>query len=281
MSEEEKIVDLDGAFDKRVAEYLSKKKGKFSEEEWEDKISAFYKAYGDARIESLGATPNEYYKKMPSDVLSRVLREHFRRGVPVDGFLRRALEEAKNRSVLLSLLDGENDEEISFAVDLLGDAEDAREKYYDLLSREIGDALAERIAETLRENAADNKAFALRLYKNGNRREIALDLLCRTLPPDDEVFSILVDSFSQGTSPRGAAAERLGTYGDERALSVLRRQAAREDVGYLEWREMSAAAQALGGELPARDFSRDKDFLALRREEEKRQKERESRFRGE
>ena len=53
-----KILDLDSIFEKSVREAMMKNKGKFTEDEWEDKIAKMYSEFGNAPLKILdGKSP--------------------------------------------------------------------------------------------------------------------------------------------------------------------------------------------------------------------------------
>lgn len=270
-----RLFDLDGAFDARVAEYLRKKKNKYTEEEWEDVVAELYKKFGQTRIESLGGTPVEYYARMSSDELAAVTRAHFARKVPVDGFLRAALEEPRGRGVLLSLLEGGEAERL-FALELLGEDREAYPAYLALFERTDSAAVQGRLAEIFAADADGVADDLLAIYRRGNKKEEIADILSRCLFPREEIFSLLLEDFRRAEGAAAeACAERLGRYGDVRALPEIERKAALSETGYFAWRAMRLAAEALGGKLPERDFSKDEEYVALAREEEKRRREQE------
>ncbi len=273
--EKRRVFDLDGAFDKRVAEYLCKRKNKYTEEAWEDAVAALYKKFGDTRIDALDATPNEYYRNMSAEELAAVVRAHFAEGVPADGFLRAALEEEKNHAVLLSLLEGTEDEAL-FAVELLGADRSLYPRYLSLFERTDSAALQGRLAEMFAEDADGVAEELLAVRRRGGPRDAVADILSRCAVPREEIFSLLLSDFQSAEGAEAeACATRLGRYGDERALPYIERKAALSETGYLAWRAMRLAAEALGGRLPERDFSADEEYVALAREGEKRLKERE------
>ena len=56
----------------------------------------------------------------------------------------------------------------------------------------------------------------------------------------------------------------LAAYGDERALEHLLKRIEREDINFVEFQELKYAIEALGGEYDTpRDFTNDKDYLAI------------------
>ena len=59
-------------------------------------------------------------------------------------------------------------------------------------------------------------------------------------------------------------ASYLAAYGDERALKPLLKKIEDRSIGFVEFQELKYAIEALGGEYnEPRDFSADKDFLAV------------------
>lgn len=260
-----KAIDLDGAFDKRVAEYMQKKKGKFTEEEWEDAVSSLYKKFSRTRIEALNASPDEYYRNMPSDRLVAEVRERFFQAVPVDGFLRAAVEEREE--VLFALAAG-SEEEGDFAAELLSDDEKFYPEYLRLLTVSPSEKLKDRITEIFKDRADEVAADILPLAESGTEAERAAEILCRCVRRDDKIFAALIKTFTDGKNV-GAAAGRLALYGDERAIPYIEREM--DCVGYADWRELKYALETLGGTAAPRDFSADKDFLVIQRENEKEQ----------
>ncbi len=270
-----RIFDLDGAFDARVAEYLRRKKNKYTEEEWEDAVARLYRKFGETYIESLGGTPAEYYRRMSAEELLAVTRAHFAEKVPVDGFLRAALEEGSNKGVAEALLSG-GEEEVLFALGLLGADRALFPRYLSLFEHTDSAAVRDRLAEIFAENADLLADDLLAVRARGHKKEETADILSRCLVPREEIFSLLLEDFraAEGAEAEACAA-RLGRYGDERALPDIERKAAMQETGYLAWRAMRLAAEALGGSVRERDFSEDEEYVALAREEEKRRRERE------
>lgn len=260
-NEEQKIkaIDLDGAFDKRIAEYMQKKKGKWTEEEWEDAVSALYKKFSHTRIEALNATPDEYYRNMSPFRLLAEVKERFLRDVPVDGFLRAAIEEQKE--ILLALAGGD-EKQADFAAELLSDEEKFYPAYFTLLAESPSEKLKDRIVEIFKEHADEAADGLLSLFEKGKEVERVADVLCRCLRREDRIFNALIKVFVNGENA-GAGAERLALYGDARAVPYI--QEKMSYVGYADWRELKYALETLGGKAEARDFSSDKDFLTLQR----------------
>jgi hypothetical protein len=59
-------------------------------------------------------------------------------------------------------------------------------------------------------------------------------------------------------------ASYLAAYGDERALPLLLERIEDRSLGFVDFQELKYAIEALGGEYDEpRDFSEDKDYLAV------------------
>ena len=271
-----KIIDLDAAFDQRVGEYFAARKNKYTEEEWEDLVPELYKQFGNTKIESLGATPNEYYSRMSNEELFDCVAARFEKGIGIDGFLRSALEEEKNRPVLLSLLE-EGNEQAALAVEILGADRALYSLYLPLLTQERSQELQSKVAAILEEDADFACDDLLELYNQGLACDCVADIVSHCLVPRDEVFFLLLDEFlkSEESQAVGVAAMRLARYGDERALPYIKERAARAETSYLAFRTLRLAAEALGGGVAERDFSSDEEYLTLSRAEERQQAERE------
>lgn len=271
MSEREesgiKAIDLDGAFDRRIAEYMQKKKGKLTEEEWEDAVSALYKKFSRTRIEALNATPDEYYRNMSPHRLFAEVRERLLREVPIDGFLRAAVEE--QAEILLALAGGD-EKEADFAAELLSEEEKFYPAYFTLLAESPSEKLKDRIVDIFKEHADEAADGLLALFEEGKEVERAADVLCRCRRRKDRIFDALIRIFTDGDNVC-AGAERLALYGDERAIPYIKEKMSY--AGYADWREMKYALEMLGGRAQERDFSADKDFLAMQRAAEKQREE--------
>ena len=90
-----------------------------------------------------------------------------------------------------------------------------------------------------------------------------LEILSRCKTRDDRVYELLLSAFRTGDEVP-MHASYLAAYGDERALPVLLEYIDRDDINFLEFREVKYAIEALGGvyEKP-RDFSADPYYLEI------------------
>ena len=79
----------------------------------------------------------------------------------------------------------------------------------------------------------------------------------------DEVYDLLIGEF-HAADDCSLYAGYLAAYGDERALPLLLRRIEDRSIGFVEFQELKYAIESLGGEYnEPRDFSNDKDYLAI------------------
>ncbi len=259
-----KLIDFDGLFEEKLAEYMRRLRGKHTEEEWEEIIPKLYLEFGDTYIPRAKNTPKGYFAAMTDAELISLLKRHKEEGVPVSDFLCRELG-SRSPSALLSLLGGDDPAVLTLAVNLLGANEEAFDAYFALLEREETDeSVAEAVCDALKENADAVKERAISLCKKGVRKDLMLDILSRVKQPSDDVFEMLLAAFRESDGDLPIRAGQLAAYGDPRALDDLLAVIDREDINYLEYRELKFAIEALGGEyIRPRDFSEDPYFLQL------------------
>ena len=252
-----KLYDFDGMFDEKLSEYIAKNSGKYKEEEWEDIIPELYKKFGDTPIKSLGKTPREYYGEMTDGELIKCLKLHLKNGVPVSEFLCTAIESRNMTNELLPLLDGTQDE-VEYAVNLLGADPSALDKYMEMLCVSCDEDMKNRLVDFIKENADAVLEKAKANYSNGVEPEYMLEIMSRGSTRDDGVFDILLKEFRTDPENIPMHASYLAEYGDERALEYLLDKIDEDGLSFIEFQELKAAIEALGGEYTKeRDFSDD------------------------
>ena len=252
-----KLIDFDGLFDEKLAEYIRDNPTKYTEKQWENVIPKLYRQFGDTYIAKAGATPRQYYSSMTDEELCDALARHVSEGVPVSDFLCREIERRGCTDALVRLLSLREEEILTLAVNLAGSSEKAYPAYFDLLISEVSADIKEAVCEQLKGGADAAKERAIACYEAGQEREIMLEILSRCKQRDDRVFDILMNAFRTGDEVP-MHASYLAAYGDERALPVLLDYIDRDDINFLEFRELKYAIEALGGEYTKpRDFTND------------------------
>ena len=252
-----KLIDFDGLFDEKLAEYIRDNPTKYTEKQWENVIPKLYRQFGDTYVAKAGATPRQYYSSMTDEELCDALARHVSEGVPVSDFLCREIERRGCTDALVRLLSLREAEILTLAVNLAGSSEKAYPAYFDLLISEVSADIKEAVCEQLKGGADAAKERAIACYEAGQEREIMLEILSRCKQRDDRVFDILMNAFRTGDEVP-MHASYLAAYGDERALPVLLDYIDRDDINFLEFRELKYAIEALGGEYAKpRDFTND------------------------
>ena len=259
-----KLIDFDGLFDEKLALYMSQNKNKHTEREWEDVIPKLYKKFGDTRIPKIGCTPKEYYARMSDSELVATLEAHLAQDVPVPEFLCTEIENRGVVDILLPLLNSEDEEAVSYAINLIGEDERAFDSYFAiLLENRLTEDIRSDVTDILRAHADKVKDRAIAYYKDGKATEYMLEILSRVKTKADEVFEILLKEFRSYESV-ARRADYLASYGDERALPYLMQRIEDRSIGFVEFQELTYAIEALGGDYnEPRDFSEDKDYIAI------------------
>lgn len=252
------LIDFDGLFDEKLAEYIGLNEGKYTAEQWERRIPKLYQKFGDTYIPRVKNTPKGYYAEMSDEELAETLARHIGEGVPVSDFLCRELEKRPHAALIPFI--GANDPELATtAINLVGPDPEAYGAYFAVLGREDADENAvEAICEQIKLNADPARERLLSCYRAGIRTELMLEMMARCKEKSDEVFEILLTAFRTSAEEMPMRASYLASYGDPRALDDLLSVIARDDVNFLEFQELRYAIEALGGEYnEVRDFSSD------------------------
>ena len=262
-----KLIDFDGLFDEKLTQYMEENKGKYTEKQWEDVIARLYKKFGDTYVSKIKCTPKEYYARMTDEELAECLRAHLKEEVPVSEFLCAEMENRNEVKTLLPLLFDEDLRAVLYAVNILADDARAYDAYFTILEEErANEEIRSDITDILRLHADELKERVLETYEKGLAKESMLEILSKLTQRDERVYKILLSAFQSGEN-LPLHAGYLASYGDERALPYLMDKIEDKMVGFVEFQELKYAIEALGGEYDeARDFSGDKDYLAVEAE---------------
>lgn len=261
-----KLIDFDGLFDEKLTQYMEENKNKHTEKQWEDVIPKLYKKFGDTYIAKLKCTPKEYYARMTDEELTATLSAHLREDVPVPEFLCAEIENRGALETLLPLLDSEDTQTVSYAINLLGDNARAFDAYFNILSENrLDEEIRSDLADIFRLHADEVKERVYETYKKGSAQEYMLEILSRVKEREDRIYEVLLEAFLTADETQSPMrASYLAAYGDERALPHLLRRIEDRSIGFVEFQELKYAIEALGGEYDEpRDFTEDKDYLAI------------------
>lgn len=263
-NERMKLIDFDGLFDEKLTQYMEENKNKYTEKQWEDVIPKLYKKFGDTYVSKVKCTPKEYYAKMTDGELVETLSAHLKEEVPVPEFLCVEIEGRDVAAALLPLFEEEDVSTAAYALNLLGNDRRAFDAYFKILTENrFDEELRNDVIDIFKLHADEVKKQALSCYKQGVAQEYMLEILSRVKEREEEIYEILQKAFLSGEDVP-MKASYLAAYGDERALPLLYNKIEDESIGFVEFQELKYAIEALGGEYnEPRDFTSDKDYLAI------------------
>lgn len=265
------IIDIDQIFEDFLVSYINENRGKYSEDEWEEKIVNLYNVFLESPLKELGnKTPDEYYDGADADELCKLLSEHISSGISVPDALCHALVHSDCEKDLNALISVDGEEELNcYALTILGEKQSkvAIDKCFDLiLSDETSENLKELAAEMLSDFANDAKEKALSLYaESGSSAIYFLEIFARC-DRDDRVFEVLINELKAHKNNLPLYLSYVSKYGDEKALPYLLELIKDPNLNYVDFKELKLAIECFGGEYnETRDFSNDKAFKKLKR----------------
>ncbi len=265
------LIDFDTMFDVKLTRLMEENRQKYTEKQWEDMIPKLYQKFGDTYVAKIKCTPKEYYAKMTDSELVECLRAHLGADIPTPEFLCTEIEKRGESQTLLPLLRSQNLTEVAYALNLIGDNAQAYDTYFTILTENGADEeIRSDITDIFKAHADAWKTRALQAYTDGLAKEYMLEILSRVKTHDDEVFDVLLNAFLSGEQTP-MRASYLSAYGDERALPYLLKKIEDRSIGFVEFQELKYAIEGLGGEYSEpRDFSGDKDYIAVEAESSRR-----------
>lgn len=259
------LIDFDGLFDEKLAQYIEQNKEKYTEKQWENVIPRLYKKFGDTYVAKIKCTPKEYYAKMTEKELVDTLYAHLTKDVPVPEFLCAELENRDATKELLSLLESNDESVANYVVNLVGADARAYDTYFNcLVENRFDEELRSDVTDILRSSADEVAGQAKSYYFESKGVEYMLEILSRSKARDEEIYQILLKEFLADEDKISLRAGYLAAYGDDRALPYLLNKIEDMSIGFVTFQELKYAIEALGGEYnEPRDFSADKDYIAI------------------
>ena len=260
-----KLIDFDGLFDEKLAQYMEENKEKYTEKQWETVIPKLYQKFGDTYVAKVKCTPKEYYAKMSDTELVETLCGHLTEDVPVPEFLCAELENRDAVEALIPLLYKKDTAVVSYALNLIGDDKRAYDAYFAILTDEESDVdIRNDVADIFKLNADFVKDRVFQAYRENIATEYMLEILSRVKSRDEEIYQTLLKAFLTDYDNVPMHASYLAAYGDTRALKPLLNKIEDRSIGFVEFQELKYAIEALGGVYDEpRDFTADKDYLAV------------------
>ena len=267
-------IDFDGRFAECLKDWIEQHQHDYPDvDSMELAVPEVYARFLDTPVDWLaGEKPGEYFEKYHDpDTLIAWLEEYLKQHVPVPDMLLNRISELGDASApgLMALLQkqGATGEKLMLAVTLLREIGSMLplQQYVDWqLERSLEDELCDNALDSLEQmgEAARDTLLEALPAANPAGQEALCSLLTR-LQPDERVYLTLMDLFDRLPKRRAMLSAYLGRLGDARALPRLMEAAQEEGLGYLDYIELRAAIEALGGEAPEREFYGDAEYQAL------------------
>lgn len=267
-------IDFDSRFTLYLRAFLEAHQDEYEDiGEIERLMPQLYARFASEAADDLGGlSPQEYFDTMGDAAqLVGLMKEYVDTGVSLPDLLPErilALGAAAEEPLIRLLTDvSEALETRLLCVRLLQDIGSTRmmETYVSWQTdREEHDDLADLSLESLEEMGEAALPLMLEALEDANEvgREALLSVLSR-YPGHEEVYNHLIRLFDALPERQAILAAYLGRLGDARALPVLMDRANEEGLKYLDYIELRAAIEELGGEAPVRRFDEDPEYDAL------------------
>lgn len=276
------LIDFDGAFQQYVSGWIKENSARFGGDMdlMEQEMPGLYLAWIETPADFLdGKAPISYFAEH-EDAWALVdwMCRYLEAGVPLPDLLLERLVEVGQpaEQPLLMLLDNPDAgaEAILHTIGLLTQLESTlpMAQYIQRVAgaERADEEIAERAAEAL--YAMGEEAVPAMLAALPEAAEAGQDLLLDVLshyPGEESVYQLALERFETRPEQRALFAGYLGRLGDDRAVPALLRVAENPQTNYLDFIEISAAIEQLGGEAPAaREFEDDPYYESLKQVDE-------------
>lgn len=267
-----KVVDIEKIFADFVKEYLVKNKGKIKPDEIESRTAELYDSFETTPCAALdGKIPKNYYAD-EKDLLG-LLKKHVEAGIPVNEYLTEEIKKRVDKKTLAAVLTDENEDEevIETVLDILVESDPencVNELIAVLFNKKLCSHAIDDAVDALIPFADEVAEKILKRMKEENRTEsYFVEILSHCLVKRDEIKKLITDGISAGEKvPEYANYARI--YDDESMLPDLKRILASLS-DYVSYKELKMTIESLGGEADERDFTYDKDFIAIKAAEAK------------
>ena len=270
-----KCINFDERFADFTAKWMKEHRGEYKTyDEMEDDLPRVYTEFLNMPAKWLdGVTPGAYFTQFEDakDLVDWMV-QYCQKDIPVPDMLMEQIQAVGRpcEKRLLTLLRDESDaipeEARMTAIGLLRDMGSTLPKMLYIqwqLNREMKDDLADNALDSLRDMGKEALQPMLENLNKANEagQEALLDVLAN-FPGHENVYQLAVRLFEKNPNRRALFASYLAKLGDPRALPILI-AAAKENCRYMDFIELRAAIEELGGEAPEREFYDDPEYEAL------------------
>lgn len=269
-----KIVDFDKKFFEYARKWVLAHPG-LNEDQIEDSFNEMMEEWIAAPADWLdGAAPQDYFKRFENaDELVELMLAYSAKGINLPEPLYARIVEMGDACApaLMKILadDGRSESLRAEAMGMLRDIGSPLADAYleDLVcNAEEANELSDMAADILSGRDASVARHLLDRYDSASdyAQLLILDICCN-FPGDERTFDYLIHHLKNDPDQRALWASCLGKLGDERAIGPMMDMLGMFDLRYLDYIELRAAVEALGGDAGEdRSFYGDPDFEALR-----------------
>ncbi len=265
-----KFYNFNTIYDEYVRSFLLKNKGKYTETQLEDIQPKLFEKFKTQKIKNIGDISVTDYYSQNKDRLIEILKEYLKRNVEPDDFLIEALVNFVETDVLVSYLSPLFDSEFLNVIIKVLDSKgfDNFNVYIELLKSEKTPYETVNAIIDILKYASDKVYKALIESENIDKR-VVCEIICESKIRDDAITEFLKNEFLANQDKLVEYLDYIVRYNDESMLSMLYDAINDVNIGYLEFKELKIAIEALGGEyLEKRDFSFDKNYKLLKGEDD-------------
>ena len=262
-----KIIDIDKLFESYMRKYVAEHSGKYTEDEWYEKLPDVYAEFESTPSRELGGrTPLDFYDD-EEDLVGLWLK-YVEKGVPLNDYLINAVVKKVDEEKIIEKLTEDADEEVLLsAVEILRrkGSKSAVNRYIDLLfSKKVCHHVKDEMVEDLIDNADAVKDGLLdRISDAANVNSMFAEILSHCTVKDDRIKDILLKGLTKGDKVPEYAAY-LTFYDDESCLDKMT-EYLDTLTDYVSYKELKIAVEALGGYVEDdKDFSGDKNYIKIK-----------------
>lgn len=269
-----KVIDFDAKFFEYARKWVAAHPG-LTEQQVEDSYNRMMQEWIAQPADWLdGATPETYFQQFDApQTLIEFMKAYAQRNINLpEPLYSRIVELGEVCAPMLKdlLMDAQQGEELrAEAMGMLRDmdsrlADDVLEELVCTASQD--NELSNMAADILSGRGAQVVPVLLERFERAPdyAQDLILDICCN-FPGDERVYAYLIQRLRNRPEQRALWASYLGKLGDARAIEPMLELMRLSDLRYLDYIELRAAVEALGGDAgEERSFYGDPDFEALR-----------------
>ncbi|MGN0819759.1 MAG: hypothetical protein ACI4M6_05120 [Christensenellaceae bacterium] len=265
-----KFVNFNLVYDEFVKSFIDKNKNKYTVSRLEDIQPLLFEKFKTQKIKNIGdVSVTEYYERNRERLID-ILKQYLKQNTEPDEFLIEAIEKYVDTDTLVGMLSPLCDADfLNVIIKVLDDLNfDDYGVYIELLKNEKTPSEAvNAIIDVLK--AVPDKVYKQLIEADISDDRAVCEIICEITKSDDAVTDYLKKAFLRSGDKMSEYSDYIVRYGDESLLGALLDAVKKNDIGYLEYKELKIAIEALGGRYDEkRDFSYDKNYKLLKGEDD-------------